>query len=415
MPDKKNILLLSYYFPPLGMGGVKRPYALYKYLPEYGYNVLVLTVKNICYPEYDYSRQLFLADNTVYRTGSTDPARLMYLLGMKKRNLSSAGLGRRGRLFFPDSKKGWNRFAFHKAKKIVQNNNIAAIVTTSPPPSTHLIGLELKKTYNIPWIADFRDFWFSLPIEKVYATNSLISQANDIKKLIIDSADEIVTVNNSIKKYLGRGEVIMNGAEIENINFDADTKQNSNKFIIGVLGTINYLCPIEPLLKAVASLINENQSLKNKIKIVHVGHFDAESKHLINKYKLDDIITLHGYLPIKDAIRIMSNSDLLYFSVALFEKYHILPSRIFDCLATGLPILGVVSPDGDAAALLNEYKYGKAIEPDAENEIADYIKYRIENRNDPETNATYKNELIQKYSTKTLAEKYARLLDRIVR
>jgi hypothetical protein len=414
MPDNKNILLISYYFPPLGMGGVKRPYALYKYLPEYGYNVIVLTVKNICYPEHDYSRQLFLADNSIYRTGSFDPARLMYLLGKKKHSISGAGLGRRGRLFFPDSKKGWNRFALHKAKKIIQSKNIAAIVTTSPPPSTHLIGLKLKSLFDIPWIADFRDFWFSLPIEKVYATDKLISHANDIKNIIIDSADEIVTVNSSIKKYLGRGEVVMNGAEIENINSGEVAKQNDEKFIIGVLGTINYLCPIEPLLKAIAALVNENISLKNKIGIVHAGHIGEKSKNLINKYKLHDIFTLYGYLPAKDAINIMLKSDLLYISVAEFNKYHILPSRIFDCLASGLPVLGLVSPDSDAAALLNDYKYGKVIAPGADGEIADYIKIKIENRNAPGPNDTYKNELIQKYSTKTMAEKYARLLDRIV-
>ena len=55
MTPEKDILLLSYYFPPLGMGGVGRPYALYRHLPECGYNVIVLTVKDVLYPAYDYS------------------------------------------------------------------------------------------------------------------------------------------------------------------------------------------------------------------------------------------------------------------------------------------------------------------------------------------------------------------------
>ncbi len=316
MPDKLNILLISYYFPPLGMGGVKRPYGLFKYLPEHGYNVTALTVKNILYPEYDYSKQVPDIEGAVIRTDSFDPARLMYLLGFRRQKASALKSSKLASLFFPDSKKGWNRFALRKAKKIIEANGIKAIITTSPPPSTHMIGMELKKIFNIPWIADFRDFWFSMPIERVYSSRNQKSKAMDLKNIIVETADEVVTVNSCIRDYLGRGKVIMNGAEIDDMkNRRIKTTEAGDKFVIGVLGTINYLCPIEPLFRAIDLLLKENPSLRDKISIIHVGHIDRESIDRIDKYALRNNVSLHGYLPAAKAIEVISESDMLYLSV----------------------------------------------------------------------------------------------------
>ncbi|MCX6825673.1 MAG: hypothetical protein NTV06_00185, partial [candidate division Zixibacteria bacterium] len=146
MPLRKNILLVSYYFPPLGMGGVGRPYSLFKYLPDYGYDVTVLTVKTILYPEYDHSLLAGVDKAKIARTGSFDPARLLYLVGLRnKKALESSLLRKGGWLYFPDSKRGWNLLATPRAKNIIKQKNIAAVITTTPPPSSHLIGMKLKK------------------------------------------------------------------------------------------------------------------------------------------------------------------------------------------------------------------------------------------------------------------------------
>ena len=39
----RRVLFLAYYFPPLGGGGVQRSLAFTRYLPEHGYEPLVVT------------------------------------------------------------------------------------------------------------------------------------------------------------------------------------------------------------------------------------------------------------------------------------------------------------------------------------------------------------------------------------
>ena len=49
----KNVLIISYYWPPSGGGGVQRVLKFCKYLPDYGWNPIVLTVKDGEFPAFD--------------------------------------------------------------------------------------------------------------------------------------------------------------------------------------------------------------------------------------------------------------------------------------------------------------------------------------------------------------------------
>ena len=48
-----RVLLICYYFPPLGLGGVGRPLNLFKRLPNHGWECDVLTVKPVLYRAYE--------------------------------------------------------------------------------------------------------------------------------------------------------------------------------------------------------------------------------------------------------------------------------------------------------------------------------------------------------------------------
>ena len=53
MEKNKKVLLLAYYFPPAGGGGVQRVTKFVKYLPEYGWQPIVVTANDDCYIERD--------------------------------------------------------------------------------------------------------------------------------------------------------------------------------------------------------------------------------------------------------------------------------------------------------------------------------------------------------------------------
>jgi glycosyltransferase involved in cell wall biosynthesis len=412
MPDATiKVLLVAYHFPPLGLGGVGRALALFKYLGQFGVRVLVLTVKDIVYPEYDHSLLKGLDLSCVMRSGSCDPSRLMRLVGVRKRFRSDMGDFSAGILCRPDYKRGWNWFAYHKACSTIKNHGIDCIITTSPPPSSHLIGLKLRDKYRLPWIADFRDLWYSLPIEKVYKYQGQIEYARKLKQSVVDTADEIVGVNKSILSYLGRGELIYNAADDGVIDFWKNEPQTGeDNFHIGILGSISRLTPIEPLFKILRAVIDKDGGLKNKIKIIHAGKCSTgKVMAAACKYGLANNIKLNGYLPKQTAIQSLAGSNLLYIAVQDIENYHILPGRIFDMLVSGKPILAVAHPDSDLAEIAGSHPTNIVVDYDDIDMAGKRLASLIDNPGEFSESGD-----VRQYTASVMARKYADVIRHVI-
>jgi len=171
----KKVLVITYYWPRSGGAGVQRWLKFTKYLPEYGWEPVILTVKEECasYAQWDETLAKEINPSLkVIRTASFEPYSLYVRISGKKEipygGFTNEGnptffqkLSRfiRGNFFIPDPRRGWNRYAIKAAKKLMEEEKFVAIITTGPPHSTHLIGYQLKLITGIKWIADFRDPW----------------------------------------------------------------------------------------------------------------------------------------------------------------------------------------------------------------------------------------------------------------
>lgn len=176
----KKVLMLSYYFPPLGMGGTQRPAKFAHFLRDFGWEPTVLTVKPVSYWATDTTLLADVAEIHIVRTGSLDPQRLLGVAQSLRRRSQSGGSGPEAAateaqngfflwlnrrvvpwLLLPDSKILWRWHARRAAARLLRSGDYAAIWTTSPPHSTHLIGRRLARRFRLPWVADLRDAWAS--------------------------------------------------------------------------------------------------------------------------------------------------------------------------------------------------------------------------------------------------------------
>ncbi len=76
-------MLVAHNFPPLASGGVHRPVKFARYLPAFGWDVEVLTVKDIRYHAYDASLLKEIPATPVHRAGSAEALRLVWLAGWR--------------------------------------------------------------------------------------------------------------------------------------------------------------------------------------------------------------------------------------------------------------------------------------------------------------------------------------------
>ena len=155
----KKVLFIAYQFPPRGGPGVHRSLNFVKYLRDYGYDPIVLTVNetDIKRSGYIYDDTLLKqiqSDITVIRTPSYEPIRLInFLMKMKIYRIPWF-------FCFPlfwERPARWPFKTYRVAAELITKNDIKIVYTSSSPYSALLLGKMLQKRFGIKWVADLRD------------------------------------------------------------------------------------------------------------------------------------------------------------------------------------------------------------------------------------------------------------------
>ena len=370
----KKVLIISYYFPPMGMGGVQRALKFAKYLPSFGWQPIVLTVKDVDYFAKDYTLLEELSiDAKIIRTGSFDPLRLSYLLKKGKSFESKAYTPKKAQaqswIFFPDNKIGWLPFALASGLNLCKKEKIDLIFSTSPPPSAHLVGYLLKKLTGKAWLADFRDEWTGYHYQ-LLPTSLHRSMKEIMMGRIARNCNGIITVNQKIADLIRKKlsepkllEVIPNG--FDQSDFKMGNFKKTEKFTIVHLGTFSLDNAPQPFFEALSNLLNQGKIDPDKLKLVIVGvPLGIDLDKLITKYKLQKCIDNLGYLPHLQAVQKLIESDLLLLTISdAPESKFITTGKLFEYLAAKKPILAIASRNGAAAEVINSTGAGEIIEP----------------------------------------------------
>jgi len=364
----RRLLVITYYWPPAGGAGVQRWLKFSKYLPQFGWEPVILTVypQFAAYPALDATLVKDIPDLIkVYRTKATDWFRLY---GNDKSKVPSAGFAMnmdnslkgkisrfiRGNFFIPDPRRGWNKFAFRKACEIIETQKINHIITTSPPHSTQLIGLRLKERFpGITWISDLRDAWTDIYYYKLFYP-SKISAAIDAgyERKVLRNADKIITVGNNlattfssrIKEARAKIHIIPNGYDEE--DFEGVELTLPDRFTITYIGTMSKAYPIDAFLQALSVI----EKTGHDFLLRFVGYITGDLKTKITDCISREKTEFAAYSEHPEAIRFMASSSLLLLVVPFTESNKVItPGKLFEYIATGKPVLYIGPVDGDPA------------------------------------------------------------------
>lgn len=411
----KRVLLICYYFPPLGLGGVGRVLNLFKRLPSCGWECDVLTVKPVLYRAYEPELLDGLETSRIFRSGSRDPQRLLYLMGVRKIKPATISRGRRiSEKFFPDSKAGWVRPAVRLGDKLCRRRGYDVIMSTSPPISSHLIGIELSHRHDIPWVADFRDFWTIYKAEDVFDSETRISHARQLLQDIKSHAAAITTVNRSIAEYLGAGETITNGYDPDHAR-QWRARPDLQKFTVGLLGHQHDTRELEPLLDLLEGLRDRDPGVLEGLRLLQVGQIDADwFGGLLQERGLTLQTDLRGRQKRDDTIRILSEAHLFYYGVSEREGPGFLPGRTFELIASGRPIFACVRPDSEVARVLAPLDNACCFDANSLDRAVDALMSQITAFVRGEYHYEPLSEYAVRFSADALAERFAQLMDRLV-
>jgi len=387
-----KVLIITYYWPPSGGAGVQRWLKFSKYLPEFGWEPIILTVdpEFAAYPVTDISLNKDIPANIkVYKTPATD---YFSIYKKDKTKIPSAGFAIsvdntlkdrflrfvRGNFFIPDPRKGWNKFAFTKACDLIEAEGINHVITTSPPHSTQLIGLKLKKKYpGIKWIADLRDPWTDIYYYKQFYP-TFISKLIDsgYEKNVLKNADKIITVGTSLKNAFKLKAInIEDKIEVISNGFDEDDFRGIGtsapaKLTITYVGTLSEIYPVNGFVKALK--IMKEKGIDFDLRFV--GSVSQKAKELILNSIEKDSVEFLPHVSHSEAIRHLMNSSVLLLIIPSHSSSKsIITGKIFEYLASLKPVLCIGPEDGDAAEIIKKCNAGVSAGYDDSVKMADFL------------------------------------------
>ena len=214
----KRVLIITYYWPPMGGSGVQRWLKFAKYLPSFGWEPIVYTPKNPSFQLHDDSLLSDVRDEQiVWKHPIWEPHHLFYRAKGKKNlarvnqgdildkknqsRFEKLGLWVRGNLFIPDPRRFWIGPSVKYLMRRLANERIDAIVTTGPPHSLHHIGRLLQQRTGIPWLADFRDPWTRWVFLRSFRVSAWAMRLHRRQeKQILQSAQAVTTVSQALRE-----------------------------------------------------------------------------------------------------------------------------------------------------------------------------------------------------------------------
>lgn len=364
--------MVAYSYPPVGGIGVLRILKFTKYLPQFGFAPFVLTVRD---------RSNVTLDATLLEEVPRE-ARVIATVSAEHQLVRAARLlGLNPELWLvPDVQIGWLPFAVRAGEATIRKEGIDVIFATAPVFTSLVVGYVLKRRTRKPLVVDFRDPW----TQNVFTTPRYPSRRQRLhqrieewmERLVLRSADHVVTTTEEMSQGLidkypflrDRCTTIRNGFDSSDFR-DLTRSASSDRFTITYAGSLYGPRTGEHFLAALGNLMEKRGDLRDKMRVVFVGHQDKRTVGLVQELGLAGVVELNGHVAHRESLQQMMNADVLLLMMAQREavgngmRPMMIPGKTFEYLATRRPILAL-APAGAVSELIRGTGSGLVVPPD---------------------------------------------------
>jgi glycosyltransferase involved in cell wall biosynthesis len=438
----KPLLVIAYYFPPSGAVGVYRTLKFIKYLPEFGWKPVVLTVSNGKFPVYDESLLKLVPPGTeVHRCASFEALNEGYDSPQPKVARKTFGSRVHTRLYLawnwlavPDPMVGWVPSARREALRLLGEQRMQHVYISGYPFSSFLIGPWLKQRADARIAIDYRDPWTqSINYPRRTAMHRRADRA--LEQRVVRSSDLVISntrFNEGIMAAeFGRGQPREKFVSIHN-GFDAADfapipHLRNDRFTLTYAGAFYYsvgsdfsdragddtMKTYSPLyfFEALQQFFARRPAAKNRFRVRFMGVLGQGYDPIIRERGLEDVIERVGYIEYDEHLRVLKQSDALLLVMSRGEKSRgWIPSKFFQYLGTGNPILAM-APAGEVRDIMAATRGGICVEPDDVPAASRAIESLYDAWENGTSIAQSDPAAVAEYERRNLTAKLARALD----
>jgi glycosyltransferase involved in cell wall biosynthesis len=433
----RNVLIVTYYFPPSGGPGVQRVLKFCTYLLEYGWRPVILTVKDADYPARDESLLTEIpAEAIVYRTPIFEPYDLYRKFTGKKKGtpvdvntIPKPGERRslqervaefiRATFFIPDARIGWKKSAVAEGLEIVKKHDIQAIYSSSPPYTCALIARALKRKTGLPWIAGFRDPWTGfLSTPDRWFLPSMIDR--HYERAVFDECDRMDVAWEGIRKDFHakypdipteKVHHLPNG--FDSADFPTVEVVAKQHFTVTYTGSMYGKRNPETFFAAVAKLVEAGKVDPARFRLQFIGRFGAEVREMFDHPVLAPSIIVHDYMAHAASVRHLFQSDALLMVVDDFKgNEEIVPGKVYEYMGSGKPVI-TLAPEGAVTQVIEQTASGRCARSRDIDGIADIFLDFYRQWEAGTLGTAQRRDVVGQYERRAVTQRLAALLDEI--
>jgi glycosyltransferase involved in cell wall biosynthesis len=332
-----KLLLLTYHFPPSAASGTFRMLGFARHLPRFGWSVAVVAPPEMPWDPTDAALSAQVPEETAYHA-------VAYPRGAPRLLRLAAPYG------------VWLPSAWLACRRVIECERPDVVLTSGPPHLIHLLGLLLKRTAGLPWVADFRDPWisgFARPplslgarwlrywekqvmrhADRIVANAPNAGQA--FRQAYPRQADKIVVVTNGFDSPAVAAEAAAPGGAIRMLHAGEIYAGRDPLPLFDAMGGLKADAPARPLRLEVMGN-------------VHLAGVDLGTE--VARRGLAGDVLVRGQLPYQETLHEMARSDLLVLLDSPGRTIGV-PAKLYEYFGAGRPILALAEPDGDTANIL---------------------------------------------------------------
>jgi glycosyltransferase involved in cell wall biosynthesis len=421
--NRRRLLVLCYFYPPLAGGGVHRVLSFTRYLPAHGWDCTVVCAGAKDYWVRDESLMSRIPDGTeVIRVpGGSGLSALLRFTGASRGRRSGrtfAGLRRLSDWWLlPDSYAGWARRAGRAARRRVALGPFDAMLSSSPPDSVHLAALAVKRATRLPWVADFRDPWVALYFRQP-PTRWHRARQEALERAVLDSADRTLVASRTHADQLvsltaarpGRVVHLPNGFEsAPDEGEGTPAVADPEHFTLVFTGTLSQMPDVEVFLEALHELLARRPEARRRLRARLAGPFESGYEDRAVALGLTGIVEFRGIQPHAPTRALQRAADLLLLWKPRGLETMV-PGKLYEYLDSGRPLLALL-PAGDEAGDLVTRAGGEIVPPGDRAALAQAIERRYLKWKDGASPPAARPEWLDAHARPRLAARLAAVLD----
>jgi colanic acid biosynthesis glycosyl transferase WcaI len=405
-----KILFLTDNFPPERNAAASRVYERALHWVKWGHQVTIVT----CHPNFPEGRIYEGYTNSWYKRESIDGINVI-----RVKTFIAANSGRFRRIF------DFLSFMVMGTLAGVWQPKHDVVAATSPQFFTAVAGWAVGLIRSTPFVFELGDLWpESIRAVGVFRANALIWPVEQLELFLYRQSARVVALTDSFKDNLvdrgidpGKIDVVINGVELSRFMprlKDADLLNAHNlgaKFVIGYIGTHGMAHGLENVLDAAEYLATACPRAHflfvgagaERTKLIEI----AERKGLKN-------VTFISAQPKHEITRYWSLCDVALVHLKNHPTYKgVIPSKIFEAMGMGLPVL-LVAPEGEGTKIVRAENAGVVVDAEQPRQLSDAVSRLEADRPSLQNLAENSRRAAPRFSRETQAQSYITSLKKVL-